>query len=288
MRQVELIADYACRTAENPLWHPMEQRLYWLDIPRGRLFRYDPATGMHEQCHEGEPVGGLTVQADGSLLLFGDHGSIRVWREQGIARTIVEEIPDERASRFNDVIADPRGRVFCGTMPKPDGGPGNLYRLDVDGELARLFGGIGCSNGMGFTPDGTRLYHTDTIPREISLFDYDDRTGSLANRRRFVRLPEGGLPDGMTVDAEGCVWSAIWGGGCIIRFSPEGREMERIELPAKLCSSLTFAGSDYADIYVTCAGGDDKRANGPGAGGLYRIRGIGHRGVPEFLSRVGL
>jgi sugar lactone lactonase YvrE len=286
--QVELVADRACRTGENPLWHPMEQRLYWVDIPRGRMFRYDAATGEHEQCHQGEQVGGFTIQEDGSLLLFGEHGSVRVWREKGIARTIVEEIPGERGSRFNDVIADPAGRVFCGTMPRPDGTPGSLYRLDRDGSIVRLFGGLGCSNGMGFTPDRRHLYHTDSVPREISLFDYDERTGSLENRRLFVRLPEGSLPDGMTVDAEGCVWSAIWGGGCIVQFGADGKERQRIELPARLCASLTFAGPECTDIYVACAGGDDRKANGPGAGGLYRVRGTGHRGVPEFLSRVML
>ncbi|MCX7028957.1 MAG: SMP-30/gluconolactonase/LRE family protein [Spirochaetes bacterium] len=287
MRQIELIADYACLTGENPLWHPMEKRLYWLDIPRGRMFRYDPATGKHEQCHQGEQVGGFTVQADGGLLMFGTHGSIRVWRE-GIVRTIVEEIPEELESRFNDVIADPSGRVFCGTMPKPDGSPGSLYRLDRDGTLTRLFGGIGCSNGMGFTPDRKRMYHTDSKPREVYTFAYDERTGSLADRRLFLRLPEGSTPDGMTVDAEGFVWCAIWGGSCVIRFSPEGWEMERIELPARLCASLTFAGPDLSDLYVTCAGGDDRQTNGPGAGGLYRVRGTGHRGAPEFVSRVML
>ena len=285
--QVELVADYACLTGENPLWHPMEKRLYWLDIPRGRMFRYDPATGKHEQCYEGGQVGGFTVQADGSLLLFGDHGSIRVWRE-GITRTIVEEIPEERASRFNDVIADPMGRVFCGTMPGPDGSLGSLYRLELDGTLTRVFDGVGCSNGMGFTPDRKRMYHTDSKPREVCVFDYDARTGALSNRKLFLRLPEGSIPDGLTVDAEGSVWCAIWGGGCVARFGPEGKELERIELPAKLCASLAFAGPDLTDLYVTCAGGDDKTANGPGAGALYRVRGTGHRGSPEFFSRVGL
>lgn len=288
MRQVELVADYACRTGENPLWHPMERRLYWVDIPRGRMFRFDPATGMHEQCWEDGQIGGFTVQEDGSLLLFGEHGSVRVWREGRIVRTIVEEIPGERGSRFNDVIADPAGRVFCGTMPRPDGSPGSLYRLDRDGKLVRVFGGVGCSNGMGFTLDRRRMYHTDSIPREISLFDYDARTGDLAKRGLFVRLPEGGLPDGMTVDAEGCVWSAIWGGGCIVRFGPDGEERERIGLPAKLCSSLTFAGPECTDIYVTCACGEGGNPCGAGEGGLYRVRGTGHRGVPEFLSRVML
>lgn len=287
MRRIELIADYACLTGENPLWHPMERRLYWLDIPRGRLFRYDPAAGAHEICYEGEPVGGFTVQRDGSLLLFGERGSIRVWRER-IVGTIVEELPEERASRFNDVIADPAGRVFCGTLPKPDGAPGSLYRLAADGKLERLFGGIGCSNGMGFTPDRKRLYYTDSKPREVYVFDYEARTGALSNRRLFLRLPEGSIPDGLTVDAEGCVWCAVWGGGCVVRYDPQGRELERIGLDARLCASLTFAGPDYRDLYVTCAGGDDKAANGPGAGALYRVSGTGHRGVPEFLSSVGL
>jgi sugar lactone lactonase YvrE len=250
------------------------------------MFRYDPATGKHEPCYEGEQVGGFTVQADGSLLMFGDHGSIRVWRER-IVRTIVEEIPEERGTRFNDVIADPSGRVFCGTMETSDGClDGSLYRLDLDGKPVRLFSGVGCSNGMGFTPDRKRLYYTDSKPREITLFDYDQRTGALANRRPFLRMPGGSIPDGLTVDTEGFVWSAIWGGGCIAQFGPDGKERERIELPAKLCASLTFAGPDCSDIYVTCAGGDDKQANGPGAGGLYRVRGSGHRGVPEFFSRV--
>ena len=287
MSTVELIADYACLTGENPLWHPAEKRLYWCDIPKGRLFRFDPATGKHEPCYQGEQVGGFTLQADGSLLLFGERGAIRVWHE-GVGRTVVAEMPEERESRFNDVIADPAGRVFCGTMPKPDGTPGSLYRLDTDGKLTHLFGGIGCSNGMGFTPDRKHLYYTDSKPREVYLFDYDERTGSLSNRKLFLRLPEGNIPDGMTVDGEGFVWTAIWGGSCIIRYSREGKELERIGLPAKLCASLAFAGPDYADLYVTCAGGDDKVANGPGAGGLYRVRGTGHRGVPEFVSRIGL
>src|SRR5580698_9676078 len=112
---LELIADYACETGENPLWHPFERRLYWCDIPKGRLFRYDPATGIHEQCFEGRVIGGFTIQADGALLLFMDRGTIALWRD-GCVTEVVSEIAAERNSRFNDVIADPHGRVFCGTM----------------------------------------------------------------------------------------------------------------------------------------------------------------------------
>jgi D-xylonolactonase len=284
--QPELIADYACRIGEGPLWHPDERRLYWVDIPAGRMFRYEPATGEHEQCYEGAPVGGFTIQADGALLLFMARGAVSLWRD-GHMECVIEEVPEERESRFNDVIADPAGRVFCGTMPTPDR-PGRLYRLDPDGMLVRVLEGVGCSNGMGFTPDLGGMYYTDSGPREIYLFDYDEATGALSDRRLFARVPEGqGVPDGMTVDAEGRVWSARWGGGCVVRYASDGTEERRIELPASKVSCPTFGGEDYGDLYLTTAGGADKQREGEGAGALFRVDpGVG--GVPEFRSRIGL
>lgn len=282
--QPQTIADYECECGEGPLWHPFEKRLYWVDIPKGRLFRYDPAAGGHEQCLEGEELGGFTIQADGSLLLFLARGAVRIWRD-GELTTVIEDIPDEVETRFNDVIADPAGRVYCGTMPTPNR-LGRLYRLDTDGTLTMLLEDVGCSNGMGFTPDRKRMYHTDSPARTIYLFDYDRVTGGLSGRREFVSIPEGqGVPDGMTVDAEGCVWSAIWDGGCLIRFTPDGREDRRIAFPAKKVSSVTFGGDDYSDMYVTTAGGNKKETEGAGAGALFRVR-TGIRGVPEFLSGV--
>ncbi|MGQ9553029.1 MAG: SMP-30/gluconolactonase/LRE family protein [Anaerolineae bacterium] len=280
----ELIADYACLIGENPLWHPHEQRVYWTDIATGRLFRYHPASGQHEQFYQGDIVGGFTIQEDGSLLLFMARGAIKVWRD-GELTTIVDEIPEERNSRFNDVIADPEGRVFCGTMSSPDH-LGSLYRLDTDGTIVRVLGGIATSNGLAFTPDRKQLYYTDSPKREIYLFDYDRASGTISNQRLFLRLPEGeGVPDGMTVDAEGYVWSAHWDGGFLGRYTPDGREERRIYFPAKRVSSVIFGGSDYNDIYVTTAGGDKKAEQGAGAGALFRLR-LGIRGLPEFPSRI--
>ena len=152
MAQPELIADYHCQIGENPLWHPLERRIYWIDIPSGRLFRYDPATGTHEQCtYSGAPVGGFTIQADGTLLLFMERGAIAKWRD-GQIHYIMEEFPAEMDGRFNDVIADPLGRVFCGTVSLPVGiRPGRLYRFDTDGSLHQVLDDVIISNGMGFT-----------------------------------------------------------------------------------------------------------------------------------------
>ena len=280
-----MIADYACATGEGPLWHPMEKRVYWADIPAGRLFRYDPATGQHEMFYEGDLVGGFTIQADGALLLLGDRGSVRIWRD-GQVTTVLDSVPGEENSRFNDVIADPEGRVFCGTMSSPDR-LGKLYRLDTDGSIRPVIHDVGTSNGMGFTPDRGQMYYTDSGAREIYIYDYDAATGDLTNRRVFVKLSEDdpGVPDGMTVDSEGYVWSARWGGGCLVRYAPDGSEDTRITFPARKVSSVIFGGDGYADMYVTTAGGPNKPEEGAGAGALFRVKAV-VPGVPEFFSRV--
>ena len=285
--QLELIADYQCHTGKNPLWHPLERRLYWTDIPRGRIFRYDPATGQHEQCYNGDPVGGFTIQTDGALLLFMARGAIAAWRD-GRLDYIVEEVPAERDGRFNDVIADPAGRVFCGTMPTPEH-LGRLYRLDTDGSLHLLVEGVNVPNGMGFTLDRRRMYFTESRARNIYLFDYDEKTGALANRRIWLQIPpDAGTPDGLTVDAEGCLWSARWGDSALYRYTPDGAEERRLEFPAKKVSSVVFGGDDLRDLYVTTALTDGTKASeGDGAGALFRLR-PGVKGLPEFFSRIGI
>lgn len=280
----ELIADYHCEVGENPLWHPIERKLYWTDIPTGRLFRYDPASGNHEQCYAGRPVGGFTIQEDGALLLFMDRGTIATWRD-GVLHNIVPELADERTSRFNDVIADPQGRIFCGTM-STEQRKGRLYRLDLDGSVHLLLENIGCSNGMAFTLDRKYLYYTDSFAREIYLFDYSLGDGSISNRRVFARIEEAdGMPDGATIDAEGYLWSAVWDGGCILRFRPDGTIHQRIAMPTRKVSSVIFGGDNYTDLYITTAGGNTKAQDGPLAGGLFRLK-TQNSGVPEFFSRI--
>ncbi len=291
--QPQPIADYHCQTGEGPTWHPAEQRVYWVDIPNGRLFRYDPATGEHEMCFETDPetegaIGGYTIQADGKLLLFMARGAIKLWHNGVVETTLLDEIADDRETRFNDVIADPAGRVFCGTMPI-DGRDGRLYRMDFDHALTEVVAPVGVSNGLGFTRDLKQMYYTDTTAHKIYRFDYDQATGEISNQTVFVDVPreEGeGHPDGMTVDAAGYVWSARWDGHCLVRYTPEGVEERRIKFPtAKKVSSVTFGGPDYTDMYITTAGGHNKEENGEDAGALFHLN-LGIPGVPEFPSRI--
>ena len=282
----ELMADYRCETGEGPLWHPMERQVYWSDIPQGRIFRLNPFSRRHEQIYEGRIVGGYTIQSDGSLLLFMDRGSVAVWRD-GKLKYLVNEMEGETDNRFNDVAADPAGRVFCGTMPT-DTRSATLYRMDTDGSVTTVLEGVGLSNGIGFSPDQKQMYYTDSLARKIYIFDYDIDSGDITNQRVFVETPDdGSIPDGMTVDAEGYVWGARWDGSSLYRYNPDGEQVVQIQFPAKKVSSVIFGGVDLTDMYVTTAGGGNKAEEGPGAGGLFRLN-MGIQGKPEFLSRVGL
>jgi sugar lactone lactonase YvrE len=281
----ELILDTECPLGENPLWRREKSQLYWIDIPSGRIYRYTPAKATLEQFETGNVIGGFTIQRDGSLLLFGEGGSIRCWRK-GEVTLVLDGIPEVQGTRFNDVIAEPGGGVFCGTLSTGQT-PGCLYYLSINRQLTKVLDGILCSNGMGFSPDIKRFYYTDSDRREIYAFDFGFN-GQIENKETIVHIPEGeGVPDGLTVDMEGCIWSARWDGGCLVRYDPRGTEVLRIPFPAKKVTSITFGGKDFKDMYITTAGGDQKEEEGQGAGGLFRLR-LGIQGLPEFISRVSL
>ncbi len=284
----ELAVDEPCETGEGPLWNEDERALYWVDIPTGRLFRYVPATDINELAYQHDSmIGGYTFQADGSILLFGMRGQILRWNA-GAVETIVADIPGEHDGRFNDVIADPRGRVFCGTVPT-DAHLARLYRLDLDGTLTEVFDDIGLSNGLGFSPDNRVMYHTDSNNRCIFRLDYDAASGELTNRTTLIETPDGGgVPDGMAVDSDGTIWSARWDGHALYRHDADGRALGKVPFPVRKVSSVTFGGDDYGTAYVTTAGGGDRGdLEGATAGSLYRVA-LGVRGRAPFRSRIGL
>lgn len=301
----ERVVDCHDHTGEGPLWHPDADVLYWVDIPDGELYRYDPAAGDHDLVYETSTIGGFTIQDDGSLLLFEDRGRIEVLDVAGTsdapadtsdappsaeATTVIEGLPDETDSRFNDVIADPEGRVLCGTMPTDDR-PGRLYRLETDATIERLRDDVALPNGLGFSPDHETLYFAESEARVVRRYDYDSATGAIHEREPLVSVDGPEIPDGLTVDAEGDVWVAFWNGGRIVRYRPDGTALERVAFPARKVSSLTFGGSDYDRAYATTALGPGegpagtRETEGEGAGALFRFD-PGVAGRPAFRSRI--
>ncbi|WP_276256866.1 SMP-30/gluconolactonase/LRE family protein [Halomontanus rarus] len=290
MSALERVADTHNETGEGPLWHPEEECLYWVDIPPGHLYRYDPAADDHERVYEtpdGSPLGGYTIEGDGALLLFTDDGRVSRFEPGDDEAEPVAQIDAD--TRFNDVIADPEGRVFAGTMPGEDD-LGDLYRFDTDGTAELVVEDVDIANGMGFTGDLETFYFTESEARQIYVFDYDRASGDLSNRRTFLETPDGdGVPDGMTVDSEGYVWSARWDGGRVVRYDTDADAVDEIPVPARKVSSVTFGGPEYTDLYLTTALADgDRSAEGEGAGALFRYPDVGVEGVPEFRSGLSL
>jgi len=287
--RLQRVADTRDHTGEGPLWHPDEAALYWVDIPDGELYRYDPAAGEHELVHETSVIGGYTIQDDGSVLLFEDGGRVELL-DDGEVTTVVDGLPGEADSRFNDVIADPEGRVLCGTMPTADR-PGRLYRLETDGTIEVLRDDVALPNGLGFSPDLETLYFAESEARTVHRYDYDRASGEIEAREPLLDVDGPEIPDGLTVDADGDVWIAFWDGGRIGRYAPDGTEVERVEFPARKVSSVTFGGPDYDVAYATTALGPGEGPagtrvdEGDGAGALFRFRPEAS-GRPEFRSRI--
>jgi sugar lactone lactonase YvrE len=288
---IELIADERAVVGEGPVWDGTLGNLYWTDIHTGRLFAYDPTTSKNRQIHAGINVGGLRMNQGGGLTL-GTWEGVMLWRSDDDWTWLRHD----KELRFNDVAAGPDGSFYAGTYYGGD--PlGQLYRYFPDGSVEVIADGIGCSNGMGFSPDLRTFYHTDSNVRTIYAYDYNPTTQRQSNRRVFVTLDNHeGIPDGMTVDAEGFVWSANWGGGCVIRFDPDGKEERRIRFPATQTSAVAFGGPDLTDLYVTSArAGTGEPPSGlepigydfsaHRGGELYRIRDVGVKGKQDFETR---
>jgi D-xylonolactonase len=283
-RSITAVANYHCEVGENPLWNEGEGRVYWEDIDTGRLFWLQHDTLEHRCFHQGDVVGGFTFQADGRLLLF-EVDRISLLDPVNGERTILRERIDPDMRRFNDVIADPEGRVYAGTIGRTDES-GGVYRVDLDGSVTCLWKGSGCANGMGFSVDLKRFYWTCSTLRQIFVFDYDRTSGGLDGRRVLYTAREGeGTPDGMAVDENDEIWTARWDGHAVLRLSPDGRLLERVPLPVAKVSSVAFGGPARDVLYVTTAGGRAGAAGDDGA--LYRMA-AGVRGRAEFRSKIGL
>jgi sugar lactone lactonase YvrE len=273
--------------AEGPVWDTSRGLLWWVDIPVGQVHAVDPDTGARTWFDVGDPVGAVGLTRDGGLVLalvdgfaLADHDGQRLTRLPGFI--------DRTAVRFNDGKPDPWGNFWAGTMAWDETGnpPGSLYRLSPDGTVTELFGDVGLSNGLDWTDDRRLFYYADSNIGRVDLFDTDPDTGGLSGRRPFVTVPEAGcVPDGLTLDAEGCLWLAVWESGELRRFTPDGRLDTVVRLPARQVTSAAFGGPDLGTLYITTARQgytDADRREQPHAGDIFACT-PGVPGRPPYL-----
>ncbi len=288
--QPELLLEARADIGEGPVWDARVSHLYWIDIRAGDLHVFDPAAGTDRRFNLGEPIGCLAPRRAGGLVLALRSGFAILDSPPPLGagvRKIVNPEPGMPGNRFNDGKCDPAGRFLAGTMDDAEEtASGSLYSLSPDGSLRTLLTGIRISNGLAWSPDGRTFYYTDTPTRQVTAFDYDLSSGAIEDPRPAVVVPaEMGWPDGMTCDAEGLLWVALWGGAQLTRWDPAtGRLLEAIPFPALNVSSCTFGGQNLDELYVTSARKGMNAAQldrYPLSGGLFRLR-PGVRGMPAF------
>ena len=255
MTEWSVIAAYGDLCGEGPVWDADAGCLYWTDIDGHRFFRYDPTTKKHAVVNEGFEVAGYALNQHGGFVVV-NSGGIWLWDGAGHPQLLADKTGDSKL-QMNDAIADPEGRLFAGSNffdADKNYELGKLVRVDHDGSVHVVDEGFLLANGLAFSPDERVLYFTDSAARRIYAYDYDRKSGAIRNRRIVVQVPvEEGLPDGLTVDAEGFLWSAQWYGSSIVRYDPDGMMERRMHTPAKQTSSLAFGGSDLTDMFVTSA-----------------------------------
>jgi sugar lactone lactonase YvrE len=249
----ELAVPAQCELAEGPFWDAAHGQLRWVDILRGQVHALDPVTAGHTWFETGGELGTAGLTRDGGLVLaLSDHFAL-AGDDGADLRRLGDFSVDGSVFRFNDGKPDPWGNFWAGTCTLADKGPPcALYRLIPDGSVTELFGGIGLSNGLDWTDDRRTFYFADSHGGGVDAFDTDPETGALSGRRQFIPV-SGGLPDGLTLDAEGGLWLAVWGSGELRRYTPDGRLDTVVKLPVTQVTSAAFGGADLSTLYITTA-----------------------------------
>jgi sugar lactone lactonase YvrE len=278
MRGLTCIQPANAILGEGPSWDPRRAVLYWVDIKRPAVFCFHPARGQVGHWPMANAVGCVAPTRDADRLVFAGAAGFGVLNLQsGETTPIANPESDLAGNRFNDGKVDRAGRLWAGTVDdKCVRASGSLYRLDSGGAVSRMDSGFICSNGLGWSPDDRTMYFTDSMTRTIWAYDFDLRSGSIQGRREFARLHEAdGVPDGLTVDSEGYVWSAIWDGWRLIRYTPDGSVDREVRVPVQRPSSCMFGGPDLKTLYITSACVElkwDALQSGPLAGALFSLQ----------------
>jgi len=295
MIETRLLVDADNHLGEGPLWDAQEQRLYWIDSTAAEIYSCEADGSDVHRYFVPTHIGSMALREQGGAVVALASGLHFYDFDAQTVQLIADPEHDEPETRFNDGKVDRRGRFVAGTMAydfdryDADRGQrptrsGGLYRLDTNGTVTRLDGGISCSNGPCWSPDNRTLYFTDTYDKLMYAYDYDIETGAASNRRVFASARGmAGTFDGATVDAQGYVWSALVFGGRILRFAPDGRLDRVVPFPVRNLTSVMFGGPDLDVLYVTSMGrpmsGIPQKEREKG--GLFAVTGLGVKGLSE-------
>ncbi len=285
----DVALDAGAELAEGPVWDDRAGRLVWVDIIGRAVHFLDPATG-HDRSVPVPDMPGIAIPRERSGLVLALGHGFGMLDEAGAFDMLVELPQGPVTARMNDGNCDAAGRVWAGTMGL-NGEPhaGALYRLDPDHTVTRVLDGVTESNGIDWSPDNRLMYYVDSMERRVDVFDFDLDSGSLSHRRPFVAVDDGDvLPDGLTVDAEGNVWVACWGGAAVRRFTPDGAPAGSVALPTPNITCPGFGGPELDRMFITSAReglSDEQRAGDPHAGAVFVCRpGVGGRRQGRFAG----
>ncbi|MFT3851331.1 MAG: SMP-30/gluconolactonase/LRE family protein [Ilumatobacteraceae bacterium] len=280
---VEIVLDGAALLGEGPSWSASDGRLLWVDIERHELHRLDPGAGS-DDCYDLGARVSFALATDGEDIVVGLPTGVSRFADGTLDPEPLVPIERERTgSRLNDGKCDSIGRIWAGTISQDlRPGQGSLYRIDSELRAERLLTGLSVSNGLGWSPCGRWFYLIDSPTFGVEVHDVDD-DGSLRNRRRLIDIdPAAGKPDGMTVDADGRLWIALWGSGTVQSFRPDGTPDIAVAVPTSNVTSCTFGGDALDTLYVTSARlrlTDAQLHDQPHAGAVFAIN-AGVVGLP--------
>ncbi|AVR99343.1 gluconolactonase [Pseudoduganella armeniaca] len=249
------------QVGECPLWEPREQALYWVDIDGFAVHRLVATTGRHDAWPMTAEPSALARHAAGGVVVATRAGFVHLDPATGNVTPVAPAPFDQTKARFNDGKVDPAGRFWVGTIYEPRDQPAaEMYVLEKGQVRLAWSGGMTNSNGLGFSPDGTTMYHADTTSHTIRQLDFDASSGSATNLRTLVEFSQdkannyGGRPDGAAVDSEGNYWVAMFEGGRIVKLAPDGTQLDDIALPVRCPTMVAFGGPDLRTLYITSAG----------------------------------
>ncbi|MFZ4451439.1 SMP-30/gluconolactonase/LRE family protein [Salibacterium aidingense] len=276
-KKAELVVDEKALLGEGPSWDEQEEVLYWVDIMGKNIHRYNPGKQTNQTLSAGQEPGAVVVHKNSELIAAMQHGFYLIDFDEAVFTPITD--PEEHLSgnRFNDGKCDPAGRFWAGTMAyDKQKDQAALYCLEADHTVAQKIDNIGISNGLAWNAEQTSMYYIDTPTLQVSAFDYDVKSGSISNRRTIITFSgTEGRPDGMTIDAEGMLWIAHYGGWKVSRWNPGTSEcLEEIEVPASQVTSCVFGGRDLKTLYITTARNslrEEQMQQEPHAGGLFAV-----------------